>query len=89
MNRRPAPPLPLGFLALAAGTLLLATLNLGWLEPADGRQVAIVSFRQNIPWLKRLDAREQQACFQAWALDSAWQAERLRSSLCFLWTASL
>jgi hypothetical protein len=46
---------------------------------ADGRQVAIVSFRQNIPWLKRLDAREQQACFQAWALDAAWQAERLRT----------
>lgn len=45
---------------------------------ADGRQVAIVSFRQSIPWLKRLAAREQQAYFQAWALDSAWQAERLR-----------
>ena len=39
--RRPAPPLPLGFLALAAGTLLLATLNLGWLEPADGGDVAV------------------------------------------------
>jgi len=49
------------------------------MEYADGRQVAIVSFRQSIPWLQRLDAREQQACFQAWALDSAWQAERLRT----------
>jgi outer membrane protein TolC len=49
------------------------------MEYADGRQVAVVSFRQSIPWLKRLDAREQQACFQAWALDSAWQAERLRT----------
>jgi uncharacterized protein len=39
--RRTAPPLPLGFLALAAGTLLLATLNLGWLEPADGGDVAV------------------------------------------------
>jgi len=41
VNARPAPPLPLGFLALAVGTLLLATLNLGWLEPADGRDVAV------------------------------------------------
>ena len=41
MSRRPAPPLPLGFLALAAGTMLLAALNLGWLEPADGRDVAV------------------------------------------------
>jgi succinate-acetate transporter protein len=41
VNRRPAPPLPLGFLALAVGTLLLATLNLGWLEPADGHGVAV------------------------------------------------
>ena len=41
MTPRPAPPLPLGFLALAVGTLLLATLNLGWLEPADGHDVAV------------------------------------------------
>jgi outer membrane protein TolC len=46
---------------------------------ADGRQVAIVSFRQSIPWLQRLNAREQQAYFQAWALDAAWRAERLRT----------
>lgn len=41
MTRGPAPPLPLGFLALAVGTLLLATLNLGWLAPADGHDVAV------------------------------------------------
>ena len=37
VSRRPAPPLPLGFLALAVGTLLLARLQLGWLAPTDGR----------------------------------------------------
>jgi outer membrane protein TolC len=45
----------------------------------DGRQFAAVSMNQRIPWLKRLSAQEQQACFQAWALDAAWQAERLRT----------
>src|SRR5215217_5946912 len=37
-----ANPLPLGFLALAAGTLLLSALQLGWLEPQEGRQVALI-----------------------------------------------
>lgn len=46
---------------------------------ADGRQTAVVAFRQSIPWLQRLNAREQRACFEAWALDAAWQAERLRT----------
>ena len=46
---------------------------------ADGRQVASVLFSQRIPWLKRLSAQEQEACFEAWALDSSWQAERLRT----------
>jgi hypothetical protein len=32
-----ASPLPLGFLALAGGTLLLSGLQLGWLAPAQGR----------------------------------------------------
>lgn len=45
---------------------------------ADGRQVASIQFSQRIPWLKRLSAQEQEACFEAWALDSRWQAERLR-----------
>jgi uncharacterized protein len=35
-------PLPLGFLALAGGTLLVSGLQLGWLEPADGQDVAII-----------------------------------------------
>jgi uncharacterized protein len=37
-----ANPLPLGFLALAGGTLLVSALQLGWLEPADGQDVALV-----------------------------------------------
>lgn len=42
MSARPlALPLPLGFLALAAGTTLLAALQLGWLSSADGRDVAV------------------------------------------------
>jgi outer membrane protein TolC len=39
----------------------------------------MASFNQRIPWLKRLSAQEQQACFQAWALDNAWHAERLKT----------
>lgn len=35
-------PLPLGFLALAAGTLLVSGRQLGWLGPADGQHVALV-----------------------------------------------
>jgi succinate-acetate transporter protein len=35
-------PLPLGFLALAGGTFLVAGLQLEWLQPADGAQVAII-----------------------------------------------
>jgi succinate-acetate transporter protein len=37
-----ANPLPLGFIALATGTLLLSGLQLGWLEPTEGRQVATI-----------------------------------------------
>ena len=33
-------PLPLGLLALAAATLLVSGLQLGWLAPSDGRAVA-------------------------------------------------
>jgi succinate-acetate transporter protein len=36
-----ANPLPLGFLALAAGTLLLAGLQLGWLGAEEGQSVAL------------------------------------------------
>jgi outer membrane protein TolC len=46
---------------------------------ADGRQVASISLSQRIPWLERLSAQEQKAYFEAWALDAAWQAERLRT----------
>jgi len=37
-----ANPLPLGFLALAAGTLLISGLQLGWLAPSDGSDVALI-----------------------------------------------
>ena len=42
MLRPIANPLPLGFLALAGGTLVVSALQLGWLEPADGSDVALV-----------------------------------------------
>jgi succinate-acetate transporter protein len=35
-------PLPLGFIALAGGTLLVSGLQLKWLEPTEGTQVALV-----------------------------------------------
>jgi succinate-acetate transporter protein len=35
-------PLPLGFLALAGGTLLVSGLQLGWLKPDEGQQVALI-----------------------------------------------
>jgi uncharacterized protein len=35
-------PLPLGFLALAAATLSLSGLQLGWFEPQEGENVALV-----------------------------------------------
>lgn len=37
-----ANPLPLGFLALGAGTLLVSGLQLGWLAPTQGPDVALV-----------------------------------------------
>ena len=37
-----ASPLPLGFLALAAGTLLVSGLQLGWLAPAQGQDVGLI-----------------------------------------------
>jgi succinate-acetate transporter protein len=37
-----ANPLPLGFLALAGGTLVLAGLQLGWVEPSEGHDVALI-----------------------------------------------
>lgn len=35
-------PLPIGFLALAAATLLVSGLQLGWLKPSDGKSVALI-----------------------------------------------
>lgn len=35
-------PLPLGFLALAGGTLVVSGLQLGWLQPNEGDQVALI-----------------------------------------------
>jgi uncharacterized protein len=37
-----ANPLPLGFLALAGGTLLLSGLQLGWVEPAESHTVGML-----------------------------------------------
>lgn len=37
-----ANPLPLGFLALAGGTLLVSGLQLEWLQPDEGAQVALI-----------------------------------------------
>jgi hypothetical protein len=35
-------PLPLGFLALAGATLVVSGLQLEWLQPADGKAVALI-----------------------------------------------
>jgi succinate-acetate transporter protein len=37
-----ANPLPLGFLALAGATLLVSGLQLGWLQPSEGQDVALI-----------------------------------------------
>jgi succinate-acetate transporter protein len=37
-----ANPLPLGFLALAGGTLVLAGLQLGWVKASEGHDVALI-----------------------------------------------
>jgi uncharacterized protein len=37
-----ANPLPLGFLALSAATLLVSGLQLDWLKPSDGSDVALI-----------------------------------------------
>jgi succinate-acetate transporter protein len=44
-----ANPLPLGFLALAAGTLVLAGLQLAWVEPAEGQDVALILIAFVVP----------------------------------------
>jgi uncharacterized protein len=42
-------PLPLGFLALAGGTLMVSGLQLGWLEPALGQDVALILIAFVVP----------------------------------------
>jgi uncharacterized protein len=42
MLRPIANPLPLGFLAFAGGTLLVSGLQLGWLQPTEGHDVALI-----------------------------------------------
>jgi succinate-acetate transporter protein len=37
-----ANPLPLGFLALAAGTLVVSALQLGWIAPDEARDVGLI-----------------------------------------------
>ena len=44
-----ANPLPLGFLALAAGTLLISGLQLGWLPVTDGHSVALILIAFVVP----------------------------------------
>ena len=48
------------------------------IETAAGSQRANVTVSQMLPWLARLDAQEQQACFEAMALSQVAAAERLR-----------
>lgn len=48
------------------------------IETAAGSQWANMTLSQRIPWLKRLDAQAQQALYEAWSLDSMYQAERLK-----------
>ena len=44
-----ATPLPLGFLALAVGTLMLAGLQLGWVDQAEGGLVALMILAFVVP----------------------------------------
>jgi uncharacterized protein len=42
-------PLPLGFLALAGGTLVVSGLQLGWLQQEEGQQVALILIAFVVP----------------------------------------
>lgn len=48
------------------------------IETAAGSQRANLGVSQMIPWLERLDAKAQQACCEAMAVQQALNAERLR-----------
>ncbi len=47
-------------------------------ETAAGSQRANLTLMQMIPWLDRLNAQQQQACFEAMALQQSYEAEQLR-----------
>jgi succinate-acetate transporter protein len=44
-----AGPLTIGFLGLAAATFVLAGLNLGWVKPEEGKQVALCIIAFTVP----------------------------------------
>jgi succinate-acetate transporter protein len=44
-----AGPLALGFLGLAAATFVRAGLELGWVEPAEGKKVALIAIAFTVP----------------------------------------
>jgi outer membrane protein TolC len=48
------------------------------IETAAGSQRANMSVMQMLPWLERLDAQTQQACFEAIALQQQLQVQRLK-----------
>lgn len=48
------------------------------LQTASGSQRAVMSMSQAIPWLGKLNAMEQQACFEAFAVRADYLSERLR-----------
>ncbi len=49
------------------------------IETAAGSQTANLTIMQRFPWLRRLDAQAQQACFEALAIQQVYQAERLKT----------
>lgn len=48
------------------------------IETASGSQRANMNLSQTIPWLGRLNAQQQQACLEAFAVRAEFAAERLR-----------
>lgn len=49
------------------------------IETAAGAQHANLTVSQMIPWLHRLEAQEQQAAYEAMALEQLWRAEQLKT----------
>lgn len=48
------------------------------IETAAGSQQANMTISQTFPWLGKLNAQQQQACFEAFAIRAEYAAERLR-----------